>query len=95
MNDLLQLAYSVFNNRDKAEKAELTQRNIQETQMIAMALSAQRPPTRRLPFRGQSGPGRPQGPWVPIQGRCILCRKKALAEGLWLMCPWQAARALA
>ena len=28
MNDLLQLAYLVFNNRDMAEKPELTQRNI-------------------------------------------------------------------
>ena len=76
MNDLLQLAYLVFNNRDMAEKAERTQRNMQETQMIAMALSAQRPPTRRLPFLDQSGPGRPQGPWVPIQGWCILCRQR-------------------
>ena len=28
MNDLLQLVYSVFNNRDMAEKPELTRRNI-------------------------------------------------------------------
>ena len=28
MNDILQLVYSVFNNRDMAEKPELTQRNI-------------------------------------------------------------------
>ena len=76
MNDLLQLAYLVFSNRDMGEKAERTQRNMQETQMIAMALSAQRPPTRRLPFLDQSGPGRPQGPWVPIQGWCILCRQR-------------------
>ena len=76
MNDLFQLAYLVFNNGDMVEKTECTQRNMQETQMIAMALSAQRPPTRRLPFLDQSGPGRPQGPWVPIQGWCILCRPK-------------------
>ena len=44
MHDLLQLAYSVFNNKDMAEKTERIQRNMQETQMIAMALSAQRPP---------------------------------------------------
>ena len=31
MNDLLQLAYLVFNNRDMAEKAGRTQRNMQET----------------------------------------------------------------
>ena len=54
MHDLLQLAYSVFNNKDTAEKTERIQRNMQEAQMIAMALSAQRPPTRRLPFLGQS-----------------------------------------
>ena len=44
MNDLIQLAHLVFNNQDIAEKAEHTQRNIQETQMIAWALAAQRPP---------------------------------------------------
>ena len=43
MNDLIQLAHLVFNNQDMAEKDECTQRNIQETHMIAMALSAQRP----------------------------------------------------
>ena len=43
MNDLFQLAYLVFNNGDMVEKTECTQRNMQETQMIAMALSAQRP----------------------------------------------------
>lgn len=44
MNDLIQLAHLVSNNQDMAEKAERTQRNTQETQMIAIALSAQRPP---------------------------------------------------
>ena len=44
--------------------------------MIAMALSGQRPPPRRQPFLGQSGPGRLHGPWVPIHGLCILCRPK-------------------
>ena len=48
-----------FNNKDTAEKTESTQRNMQETQMTAMALSAQRPPTRRLPLFGQPGPGGP------------------------------------
>ena len=76
MNDLFQLAYLVFNNGDMVEKTECTQRNMQETQMIAMALSAQRPPTRRLPSLGQSGPGGPRGPWVHIQGQCSLCGQK-------------------
>ena len=34
MNDLFQLAYSVFNNRDVAQKAEHAQRNMQKAQMI-------------------------------------------------------------
>ena len=87
LGDVSQLAYSVFNNSDMAKKAEHTQRNMQETQMIAMALSAQRQPIRRLPFLGQSGSGRPQGPWVPLQGQCTLCGQKALEEGLWSRCP--------
>ena len=52
MNHLLQLAHSVFNNRDEAEKAECTQRKMQKAQMIAAALSAQRPPMGRLAFLG-------------------------------------------
>ena len=56
MNNLFQLAYSVFNNRDTAEKAECTQRNMKKARKIVMALSAQRPtkgkqshPRRNLP----------------------------------------------
>ena len=39
MSDLLQLAYSVFNNRDMAKEGEHTQRDKQEAQMVTMALS--------------------------------------------------------
>ena len=52
MHDLLQLAYSVFNNKDMAEKTEHTQRNMQKARMATVALSPQRPPTSRLPFLG-------------------------------------------
>ena len=52
MNGLLQMDYSVFSNMDVAKKAEHTQRNMQKAQMTAVALSPQRPPTRRLPFPG-------------------------------------------
>ena len=86
MNDLLHLAHLVFNNRDMTEKAECTQRNVQETQMIAMALSVQRQSLRRQPFLDQSGPGRPHGPWAPIQGWCILCRPKGHWRKDWSWC---------
>ncbi|KAJ8787247.1 hypothetical protein J1605_005833 [Eschrichtius robustus] len=56
MNDLFQLAYLVFSNRDMAKKAECTQRNMQKAQVIAVALSAQRPPKEKLAFLGESGP---------------------------------------
>lgn len=39
INDLLQMAYSVFNNRNMAEKAKDTQRSMPKAQMIAAALS--------------------------------------------------------
>ena len=79
MNDLLQLEYLVFNNGIDPKGS--MQRNMQKTQMIAMLLSTQRPPIKGLP----SGPGRPQGPWVPIQGQCILCGQK----GHWRKdCNW-------
>ena len=55
---------------------------MQKAQTIAMALSPQRPPTGRLDFPGQSGPGRPQGPWVPIQGQCTLCGQRSTEGGL-------------
>ena len=70
-----------------AKEAEHTQKNMQETEMNAMALSVQRGPTRRLPFLGQSGPTRPHGSWVPLQGQCTLCGQMALEEGLWSRCP--------
>ena len=73
MSNLLQLTYLVFNNRDMAKKAECTLRNMQKAQMIAMALSTQRPRTESLVFLGQSDSGRPQGPWVSIQPQCSLC----------------------
>ena len=76
---LLQLPYLVFNNRDMATKAEGAQRNMHKAQMIAVTLSAQSRPTGRLLFLGQSGPGRPLGPWVPKQGRCTLWGQK----GYW------------
>ena len=76
MNDLFQLAYLVFRNRDMAKKAERTQRNMQKAQTIAMVLSAQRPPKGKPTLLGQSGPGRPQGPRVPTQGQCALCGQK-------------------
>lgn len=64
-NILLQLAYSVFNNKDVAEKAEWTQRNRQKAQMMAVALFAQRLPMGRLAFPGQSSPDGSLGPQVP------------------------------
>ena len=39
INDLLQMAYSVFDNRNMAEKAKDSQRSMPEAQMIAAALS--------------------------------------------------------
>ena len=59
MNDLLQLAYLVFNNRDMAKKVEYTQRDKQKAQMMTMAVSTLRPPQERPGFLGQSGHGRP------------------------------------
>ena len=76
MSDLLQLAYSAFNNGDIAKKAEHTQRNILRVQILTVTLSAQRPPTGRLTLLSQSVPSGPQGPWVPIQGQCTLCGQK-------------------
>ena len=76
MNDLFQLAYLVFSNRDMAKKAECTQRNMQKAHVIAVALSAQRPPKEKLAFLGKSGPGRPQGPRVPIQVQCTQCGQR-------------------
>ena len=76
MNDLIQLAHLVSNNQDMAEKAERTQRNILRVQILAVTLSAQRPPTGRLALLSQSVPSGPQGPWVPIQGQCTLCGQK-------------------
>ena len=76
MNDLFQLAYLVFSNKDMTKKAEHTQRNMQKGQMIAVSLSAQRRPKWKPSFLGQSDPGRPQGPRVPIKGQCPLCGQK-------------------
>ena len=76
MSDLLQLAYSVFSNRDVAKKTERTQRDKRKAQMMAMALSTQRPPKGRPGFLGQFGHSRPQGPWVPRQNQCALCGQK-------------------
>ena len=79
MNDLLLLAYSVFNNRDVAEKAKCTQINMQKAQKMAVALTPQRPPKGKPTFLGQSGPGGSLGPRVPRQDQCTLCRQK----GYW------------
>ena len=76
MSNLLQLTYLVVNNRDMAKKAECTLRDMQKAQMIAMALSTQRPPTESLVFLGQSDSGRPQGLWVSIKPQCSLCGQK-------------------
>ena len=76
MSDLLQLAYSAFNNGDIAKKAERTQRNILRVQMLAVTSSAQRPPTGRLTWLSQPVPSGPRGPWVPIQGQCPLCGQR-------------------
>ena len=92
MNNLFQLAYLVFSNRDMVEKAERTQRDMQKAQMTAMALSTQRPPKGKLAFLGQPGPGRPQGPRVAIQGQCTLCGYNRLEGGLRSTCPLQTAR---
>ena len=56
MNDLLQLAYSLFKNRYMAEKAEHTQRDEQRTQMMAVALTTRRPLKGRLGFQGKFWP---------------------------------------
>ena len=39
LSDLLQVAYSVFDNRDMVEKAEHSQRNTQRAEMMVVALS--------------------------------------------------------
>lgn len=67
MNDLLQLAYLVFNNKDMAEKAEHPQRDKQNAQMISVAMFAQRSPKARSAFPGQFGPGRLLSPQVTRQ----------------------------
>ena len=41
MNDLFQLAYSVFSNRKLSAKAEDTHRNMQKAQMMLLILSTQ------------------------------------------------------
>ena len=52
MSDLLQVAYSVFDNRDMVGKAELFQRNTQRAEMMIVALSTQRPTEGRSAFAG-------------------------------------------
>ena len=54
INDLFQLAYLFFNSRDMVEKAECTQRNMQNTQTIAMALTPQRPPKGKNVIQGEA-----------------------------------------
>ena len=54
MKDLFQLAYLVFSNRDMVEKAECTQRNMQNTQTIAMALTPQGPPKGKNVIQGEA-----------------------------------------
>ena len=76
MNELFQLAYSVFNNKHMALNAECTQRNILKAQMLAVVLPAQRTPKGKLVFLVQSGPGRPVGLQVPRQDWCTPCRQK-------------------
>ena len=95
MNDLFQLAYLVFNNGDMVEKTECTQRNMQETQMIAMALSAQRPPTRRLPSLGQSGPGGPRGPWYTYKASVASVDKRGAGGSTAVHVSFASSQALA
>ena len=84
MTNLLQLALSVFNNRDVAEKTERTQR---KAQMIAVALSAQKATMERLAFLGQSGPGGSLGPRVPSQDQCPLCGQRGTGEKIAIHVP--------
>ena len=44
LSNLLQVAYSVFYNREMVEKAEHSQRNTQRAEMMIVALSTLRPP---------------------------------------------------
>lgn len=95
MSNLLQLTYLVFNNRDMAKKAECTLRNMQKAQMIAMALSAQRPLTESLVFLGQSDWQTTRSVGIHTTSVYLVWTKGALGEGLQLMWPLQIARALA
>ena len=76
MSDLLQVAYSVFDNRDMVGKAELFQRNTQRAEMMIVALSTQRPAEGRSAFAGQAGHGGPRGPQVPRPTQDALCGQK-------------------
>lgn len=90
MNDLFQLFYSVFSNRDMAEKAECTRRTMQTP--YAVGAFVQGPPMGRSVFWGQFGPGRPMGTQTgPLQP---VWRTGALGGGLQLIHPLQRGRVL-
>ena len=91
---LFQLAYLVLSNRDMAKKTEHTQRNMKKAHMIAVALSTQRPLKGKPAFLDQSGPGRPQGPWVPIQGQDTLCGQKGTGGRTEIDVPFAYSQAL-
>ena len=76
LSDLLQVAYSVFDNRNVVEKAEHSQRNTQRAEMMVVALSTQRPPEGRSAFAGQAGHDGPQGLQVPRPTQGALCGQK-------------------
>ena len=76
LSDLLQVAYSVFDNRDMVEKAEHSQRNTQRAEMMVVALSTQRSPEGKSAFAGQAVHGGPQSPQVPRPTQGALCGQK-------------------
>ena len=85
MNDLFQLAYSAFNNRELSEKAEHTQRNMQKAQMTVLALSTQRlPKGNRFSWWATRLRGTQTRPGYPVQTKgalredcnlCVLCKE--------------------
>ena len=85
MNDLFQLAYSAFNNRELSEKAEHTQRNMQKAQMTVLALSTLRlPKGNRFFWWASRLRGTQTRPGYPVQTKgalredcnsCVLCKE--------------------
>ena len=76
VNNLLQLAYSVFNNMDVGEKVERTQRNIQKCPNDCSGIACSETTKWEAGFSGLIWPWQTTGPWVPIQGQCTLCGTK-------------------